>query len=54
MRKPNGYWIIKENVFAEAKKYQTRGEFRKCSHRGYESAWKNGWLNELFPKKCAA
>lgn len=29
MYKPRGYWDIKDNVFKEAKKYQTRTEFCK-------------------------
>ena len=47
-RKPNGYWNIKENVFAEAKKYQTRGEFAKGCSKAYHVAWNNGWLSEMI------
>jgi hypothetical protein len=48
--KLKGYWCNKENTFAESKKYQTRGEFRKCNSSAYGVACKNGWLDELFPK----
>ena len=44
--KPNGYWDIKENVFAEARKYKTKAEFRKCTHI-YTSSCQNGWLEEM-------
>lgn len=50
VRKPNGYWT-KEKVFEESRKYQTRKKFDKGSSRAYEVARKNGWLDELFPKK---
>lgn len=52
--KPRGYWNIKENVFEEARKYNTRNEFFKGCSRAYNVARKNKWLDELFPKKCAA
>lgn len=45
--KPRGYWCNKENTFAESKKYQTRGEFRKCNSSAYGVACKNGWLDEM-------
>lgn len=48
MRKPKGYWNIKENVFEEAKKYHTRDEFRKYCNVVYNSARKNGWLDEMY------
>ena len=50
LRKPAGYWT-KDRVFEEARKYQTRKIFEKGSSRAYEVARKNGWLDELFPKK---
>jgi hypothetical protein len=32
-RKPDGYWKIKENIYKEALKYETRSEFRiNCSN----------------------
>ena len=49
-QKPTGYWNIKENVFAESKKYETRTEFSDGCSGAYEVARKNGWLDELFPK----
>ena len=49
IRKPFGYWT-KENVFAEAKKYRTRGEFQNGCKYTYYVACKNGWLDEIFPK----
>lgn len=52
--KPIGYWNIKENVFEEAKKYQTKNKFKKGCQTAYNAAHRNGWLDELFPKKCAA
>lgn len=49
IRKPFGYWT-KENVFVEAKKYRTRGEFQKGCKYTYYVACKNSWLDEIFPK----
>jgi hypothetical protein len=43
---PNGYWNIKENVLAEAKKYKTTSEWKKKSRGSYKSAKRNGWLEE--------
>ncbi len=48
-KKPRRFWT-KDNVFAEAKKYKTKGEFGKYSNGAYEIARANGWLDELFPK----
>ena len=47
MRKPRGYWDIKENVFAEAKRYKTKSKFRKGCGSAYMYAWRNGWLDEM-------
>lgn len=44
----------KEKVFEETKKYKTRTEFYKSCGSVYNVARKNKWLDELFPKKCAA
>lgn len=44
----------KEIVFAEASKYKTRTEFQKGCVNAYTSAYKNKWLDELFPRKSAA
>jgi hypothetical protein len=46
INKPRGYWDSKENVIAEAKKYNTKTEWRKNSSRSYHSSWKNGWDDE--------
>ena len=47
MKKPKGYWNIKENVFEEARKYKTRWEFQKGCIGAYTSAYKNKWLDEI-------
>jgi predicted GIY-YIG superfamily endonuclease len=47
VRKPYGYWDIKENCLEESLKYETRNEFRKGPNRAYESSRKNGWLDEV-------
>ena len=47
MKKPNGYWNIKENVFAEAKKYKTKIEFKKGCSGAYKSAYYNGWFADM-------
>ena len=44
--KPNGYWT-KENVFAEARKYNTRKEFEKGCGSAYVTARRNGWISEM-------
>lgn len=43
--KPNGYWNIYENCYAEAKKYKTRSEFKKGSIGAYEVALKHDWMD---------
>ena len=48
-RKHSGYWT-KEKCRIEALKYKTRNEFFKESRSAYNSSWKNGWLDEFFPK----
>lgn len=45
-RKPRGYWQVKENCLAEAKKYSTKAEFSKACGGAYASASKNEWLDE--------
>lgn len=42
-----GYWQIKDNVVAEAKRHHSKEDFRKGSSAGYHSAWKHGWLLEM-------
>ena len=54
-KRANGYWNIKENVFEEAKKYQTRTEFCKGCGGAYQIARRNGWLDEMIwfkHRKC--
>lgn len=46
-RKPKNFWKIKSNVIIESKKYSTRTEFKKKSGNAYDSARKNGWLDEF-------
>ena len=52
-QKPNGYWN-KETVFAEAKQYKTRSEFKKNCVSAYSASLKNGWIDILFPVKNVA
>lgn len=47
MKRPNGYWNTKENVFEEAKKYKTIGEFQKGCISAYNVALRNSWLSEM-------
>lgn len=42
-----GYWNIKENVIREAKKYETRRQFRLNCCGAYQSAIRNGWIDEM-------
>ena len=44
--KPNGFWKIKENVLADARKYSTRSEWSKAPSSSYTSAKENGWFDE--------
>ena len=41
-----GYWMEKENVIKEARKYKTRTDFQKECSSAYSSAIKMGWLDE--------
>ena len=43
----DGTWLIKENCIKEALKYKSRNEFSKNASAAYNSARKNGWLNEI-------
>lgn len=45
--KPKGYWQNKENVFAEARNYNTITEFEKEYPAAVASARKNGWTKEM-------
>ena len=44
-QKPSGYWNNYENNKAEAKKYNSRREFKKGCQSAYQVARKNGWLD---------
>jgi len=46
LQKPNGYWT-KELCKEEALKCKTRSEFQKNNSSTYNSALKNGWLDEI-------
>lgn len=46
-KRPNGYWNDKDTVFEEAKKYTTKLDFEKKSGAAYNSALRNGWLDEM-------
>lgn len=46
-RKPDGFWQNKETCYEEAKKYKTRGDFKKSSGSAYNGANSNGWLDEI-------
>ena len=46
MRKPSGYWT-KERCGEEAKKYNTRSEFREYASGALTTATKAGWLDEI-------
>ena len=53
-KKPRGYWNTKSNVIHEAKKYTSRGEFKKGCDRAWKVAIQNGWIDEmdwLMPKE---
>lgn len=43
--KPKGYWT-KKRCKKNSIKYETMAEWRKANGYAYETAWKNGWLNE--------
>ena len=45
-KKRNGFWT-KERCKEEAKKFCNRTEFHKKSSSAYDSAFKNGWLDEI-------
>ena len=47
-RVPYGYWQIKENCLAEARKYSTRVEWVNKSGSSYQCAKKYGWLEECL------
>lgn len=41
-----GFWQIKENVLADAKKYSYQSQWAKASGGAFSSATRNGWLAE--------
>jgi hypothetical protein len=45
-RKLPGHWMIYENVYEEAKKYETKKEFKKSNIVAYRQACKNNWIND--------
>ena len=44
--KPVGYWNSYEHCYDEAKKFNSRSEFLDNSQMAYNSARKNGWLDD--------
>jgi hypothetical protein len=48
IKKPNGYWNIKQNCLDESTKYKTKKEFRNGCGSAYNNSYKNGWLDEFF------
>lgn len=46
--RPWGYWRVKENVIKEAQKYQRRSDFTRDASGAYESAIRNGWIEEAI------
>ena len=46
-RKHRGYWLVKENVIEDSKKFSSRTDFKKKSGNAYNSALKNKWINEM-------
>jgi len=45
-KKPNNFWT-KGKCREEAKKYNSRTEFRINAGGSYGRAYKNGWLDEI-------
>lgn len=37
----------------EASKYKTKKEFRKMCACAHEASYRNGWLDEFYPKHTA-
>lgn len=44
---PKGYWVDKEKVFKEARKYKYKSEFRHKAPSAYKSALLHHWLGEM-------
>jgi predicted GIY-YIG superfamily endonuclease len=47
-KKPNGYWLIKENCRNAAAKFKKRSHFKEKYARAYHVSRENGWLKEFF------
>jgi hypothetical protein len=47
LRKPDGYWDDFKNIENEARNFNTRKEFQIGASAGYNTAHKNGWLDEV-------
>lgn len=45
-KKP-GFWDVKENVFAEARKYKYKSDFHRLAASAYTSAKKHHWFEEM-------
>lgn len=46
-KKSKGYWNVKENVFAEAEKYECKSLFHQKAPGAYASALAHQWLEEM-------
>lgn len=42
-----GFWQVKENVLADAQKYNYQSEWAKASGGAFSSAKRNGWIEEV-------
>lgn len=47
IKKPNGYWS-KEKCLNEAKKYNSKKNFRIKSGSAYSYSLKNNWIKEMY------
>ena len=47
MKRPKGYWKIKENMMEEAKKYSTKEEFQKGNLSAFLAAYRYGYIDEM-------
>ena len=47
IRKPDGYWEVKENCKEESLKYKTRSEFCEGNRGAYKACRRNGWMDEV-------
>ena len=44
---PRGYWMKKENVINESKKYTSKIDFQNNNTSAYQAALRNGWIKEM-------